>query len=164
MNLLHRKAHLFIGLEVCYGDLDARIVRLHSDKDTTPLLVDMICMEIMSLIWQRPGANLCFSFWYWLKIGFDTYRTHLSCCLASNTSQIRPRQHWWDEIRSWDSWVECSRLGDVTSALWGAVTKGELTLDLSLCQQRHLNTLCPHKSSCPPAEVRRSVATLGASF
>ena len=28
-----------------------------------------------------------------LEIGFNTYRTHLSCCFASNTSQIRLSQH-----------------------------------------------------------------------
>ena len=41
-----------------------------------------------------------------VKIGFDTYRTHLSCCFASNTSQIRRWQHWWPEIWSEDSWAE----------------------------------------------------------
>ena len=49
---------------------------------------------------------------------FDTFRTLLSCCLTSNTCQIRPRQHWWPGTGSLDSKAEYSRLGDVTSALW----------------------------------------------
>ena len=62
-------------------------------------------VSIWELIELWPNTNNYDQLWNW----FDTFRTFVfsSCCLASNTSQIRPWQHWCDQVLHF-SWTRAT--------------------------------------------------------
>ena len=103
------------------------------------LLIVKYNLQMLSR-WHVRSTKKCYincenQFWH--------HRTHLSRCFASNESQIRPWQPWWTEY----SCFECSRLGDVTFALWGAVTEKESWLWISPSVSNVTSTLTTPSAS-----------------